>query len=157
MAGPLRIRCPHCTEDFPVPTEVLDVNPTTNLVTVVMDRTELYGHLKQCAAAHGAPQPSPTRVIVVRGSRSDVHRIGVPSSADLSGRIDRMLDMRAYVATGGSRACTMCGCIGQDCLTGLETKSGTPCCSACGNGNTHPAPNEGTTCAEWAVEYGCKQ
>lgn len=155
--GALRIRCPHCTQDFPVPADVVEVHEATNLVTVVLDRTDLYGHQQQCAAARGLPAPSPSKVLVVRGSSADVHQIGCPTKAELAGRISQMLDMRAYVATGGSRACTMCGTNGAACLDQLgEAAKGIPCCSACGNGNTHPAPNEGSTCAEWATEYGVR-
>lgn len=75
---------------------------------------------------------------------------------ELRGRIDRFLDTEAFIAQGGSRACTMCGVNGKDCLVAMrgEEKAG-PCCTACSNGNTHPAPGENDgLCAEWAAGLG---
>lgn len=93
--------------------------------------------------------------------------------AELVGRIERVLnDMtkdggRHFVSTAGSRACTMCGMPGADCmaLIGKPLTGGTGknlghvngCCGACANGNTHTAPGEAAgTCAQWAADHGCK-
>ena len=76
--------------------------------------------------------------------------LSVPRSV-LVGRIHQMLDMRAYVATAGSRSCTMCGMAGATCmaLIGQNTREG--CCRVCMDGNTHPAPGEAQcTCQQWA-------
>lgn len=144
-----RITCPLCRRDFPVPAEVLQVNTATNLVTVQMDRTELYGHMQRCANEYGAPAPSASKVLVVRGQNMPTEQ-PAPSQRELAGRIGQMLDTGAYIATGGSRACTMCGMNGADCLTQLrEAGQGTPCCAACGNGNTHPAPSDTVPCSDW--------
>lgn len=152
--GALRIRCPLCAEDFPVPASVTEVQTETNLVTVVLDRTELYGHLQKCAENMGAPQPSPTKVVVLRGASNLPATVG-PSKAELAGRIRLMLEHGAFVAVGGSRACTMCGRVGTECLDQLR-ESGAGCCAACENGNTHPAPKEGVTCQEWAKAFEAK-
>jgi len=124
-----------------VPTDVVHVDEVTGLVYTRMDRSGLYGHLTTCAG------PAPT----VPTRSTEVAKI-VPSVplGELAGRIHLMLDNRAYVATGGSRACTMCGTTGTDCMTALANS--TPCCGACGEGNTHPAPGESKgTCAEWSA------
>lgn len=159
--GALRVQCPLCRVDFPVPADVIETNQDTHLVTVVLDRTELYGHLQQCAARVGAPPPSPTKVVVLRGSGADVPP--QYTKAELAGRVHRFLAMGAFLSRAGSRACTMCGVPGAECLEQLsETPmiSGHPvkpaCCNACRDGNTHPAPKDGESCAVWAETHGCK-
>lgn len=136
MAGPLSIKCPSCGEVFPLPVVgIAGPAPDATEVELTVDRSAVYGHLREC------PNQAPA-----------LPRRTVPD-ADLAGRIHLMLDNQAYVATGGSRACTMCGTVGDDCIP-----TGTPCCPACRDGNTHPAPQENVgTCAEWAVENGARQ
>ena len=77
-----------------------------------------------------------------------------PSEADLAGRIGQMFNTGAYIATGGSRACTMCGVNGKACMAEL-TKTRVSCCGACMGGNTHPSPKENAgSCREWAESEG---
>lgn len=149
------IRCPICRTDYPVPTELVGVDESTNKVLVRMDRTNLYGHMRACAAEHHQPPPAPdTTVMARRVPPGPVVPTG-PTKAELSGRIDQMLRMRAFVQEGASRACTMCGANGQDCLVQLE-KRAAACCAACHNGDTHPVPKGDLSCAEWGAEHGVK-
>lgn len=132
----MTITCDRCGQVFPVPAEVVSVDTATNMVVVRMDRTELNGHRETCKPAVAAVEVRRANPVLT-----------VPK-AELAGRIGLMLDNRAYVAVGGSRACTMCGVTGTDCMTALANSI--PCCGACGEGNTHPAPGESKgLCAEW--------
>lgn len=73
------------------------------------------------------------------------------AAADLAGRIGQFLAGRHYVATGGSRACTMCGMAGATCLALVGQNTREACCRVCADGNTHPAPGEARgTCAQWS-------
>jgi len=147
MAGPLTIACPTCGEVFSLPAELVDVDTTANRVVLSVDRSAVYGHLTACAAK-AAETAADKAVAVVEPT--------VPRD-ELAGRIERFLTMRAYVATGGSRACTMCGVNGEACMDSLAAKGPqSPCCPSCGDGNTHPAPRADMGCAEWATEHGAK-
>lgn len=138
MAGPISVTCPMCGEVFPAPAEIVKVDTERNVVLCRLDRSGMYGHLASCPGTPAAPEPAALPVPEV-------------SKADLDGRVHLLLDQGAYVATGGSRACTMCGTNGDPCLKGLRVRR-KPCCAACGEGNTHPAPGEGKgMCAEWAA------
>lgn len=117
----LTMNCPHCGGDIELPATVVHSNGQTAQVLVKVDQSVGEAHLRECRQGRGAADP------VALG----------PSKAELSGRIHRMLATGAFIATGGSRACTMCGTNGQDCNVRLE-KRGTACCAACHNGNTHP-------------------
>lgn len=123
---PVTITCPTCGTGFPVPTEVLGIDG--HQVVVRMDRSELYGHLQACAAG----------------------KLEQPAAEQPRELEQPKLKAPAYVAKG-KRTCTMCGTPGPDCLQQL-TSSRSACCGACGEGNTHPAPKESLSCAEWAAE-----
>lgn len=169
MNGPVTVTCPMCRESYPVPTEVLGVDEDADQVVVRMDRSGLYGHLRECAAK-GITSHRMTREeamarhpagramtkAVERPWRDDVADY-TPSKHELAGRIGRFLTLGAFVSKGGSRACTMCGLSGESCLALVGQNTRQPCCGACGDGNTHPAPgeNEGS-CAQWAEKHGAK-
>lgn len=143
MAGPLTIACPTCGEVFALPAEVVTVDTKANRVVLAVDRSAVYGHLTACAAKAAA---------VAAGKV-----VATVPAAELAGRIERLLTMRAYVVKGASRACTMCGVHGEACMDQLAAKGPqSPCCTACGDGNTHPAPGADRGCAEWATEHGAK-
>lgn len=146
MAGPVTITCPGCREVFNLPTQVVKILGHTVLVRV--DRSTAYGHMARCpgmAEPATPPKEASTTVAVPE----------VPQ-ADLVGRIHLMLAKGAFMARGGSRACTMCGVAGDGCLSGLKLRK-TACCGACMQGNTHPAPGESRgSCAEWGAEHGAK-
>ena len=120
--SPVHVTCPVCHEAFPVPTHL--VSEDGHHALVAMDRSELYGHLTDCAGKAGAAAAEDTPV-------------PLPTSA-------------AYVAKG-KRPCIMCGATNPDCLASLV--KATPCCGACGDGNTHPARHEDTPCAVWAADH----
>jgi len=151
MAGPLTIACPTCGEVFALPAEVVDVDTKANRVVLNVDRSAVYGHLTACAAK-AAQVPGKALAAVVKT---------VPDS-ELAGRIHLMLDNRAYLVKGASRACTMCGANSADCMALLtkadprDTHERAACCAACGVGNTHPAPGADRGCAEWATEHGAQ-
>ena len=167
MAGPVTITCPTCGRAFPVPTEILGVDESTNHVVVRMDRTELYGHLQQCVAEQPAAttpledamRRHPAGKALERPWRhNDMHQpIGEngPSKAELAGRMEVMLSSGAYVAKGGSRACTMCGIKGDECLRRTK-RSLKACCPPCQDGNTHPAPGESVDCQVWGAQHGAQ-
>lgn len=150
----LTLTCPHCGGPIELPATV--VNTFTGLAQVLVKIDQKVGeaHLREC---RGRVDEAPKA-------------LERPSTTELSGRIERMLHMRAFVAVGGSRACTMCGVDGKDCMAQLQAGSedqarrgvpraegmGTPCCNACGNGNTHPAPKGTMSCAEWGTEHGAQ-
>ena len=146
MAGPISVTCPTCGEAFPVPSRVVSVDTNTNQVLVRMDRTELYGHLRACAGEAGE----------AAGNKLVQRMAAAVPPAVLTGRVHRFLDLRAYVPTAGSRACTMCGMAGETCLAALSSAN-LPCCTACRDGNTHPAPGEAQgSCAEWSAARGAQ-
>lgn len=130
MAAPVSITCPICRNSFPVPTEVVAVEDPAH-VLVRMDRSDLYGHLQQCAAGHAHAQPE-----------TPTPPPAAPPAAP-------------YVARG-TRPCTMCGTHATNCLGQLHATQG-PCCAACGHGNTHPAPQDSLPCATWAAEHGVRR
>lgn len=134
----VQIKCPTCHKLFNVPSEVLGQDGPS--VIVRMDRTALVNH--DC----GTPAPPPPAP--VRGKAM------LPANPHLAGRIGLLLEREGYVAQGGSRACTMCGTKGAECLEGLRGPGPRPpCCAACGVGNTHPAPGESVgSCAQYAAE-----
>lgn len=114
----------------------------------VADQAPLRDHYAACTGVHAG---EPAKALEVRPATS------VPM-VDLAGRIGQFLDGRHYVATGGSRACTMCGMAGATCLAivGQNTREG--CCRACMDGNTHPAPGEAQgTCRQWAEAREAEQ
>lgn len=152
MAGPLNITCPSCGDAFPVPAEVLKVDVLNNQVLVRLDRTEAFGHFTICALRKNKPRPDGKAMLPVDGVSA--RQLVVPA-VELAGRIHQMLAGDHYIATGGSRACNLCGVNGQECLDRLWAKN-VPCCAGCGNGNSHPAPQEGDTCTEWGASHGCK-
>lgn len=145
--GAMRVQCPLCKELFPVPTEVIGVDG--HQVIARLDRSEVFGHMDTCLAGR--------KPLGAKAKRPAV-KAAIPA-ADLAGRVNLLLDNRAFVAEGGSRACTMCGVKGAECLDSLgkldpRDKHPQPaCCPACGVGNTHPAPGEVVgSCAAWAAE-----
>lgn len=156
MGGQVRIACPSCGESFVVPTEVLGVDRIRHQVMVVMDRSGLYGHLQACTGRDGTPAaPLEHRPAEVTKAM-EAHR--PHPDPELVGRIHQLLDGGHFIAKGGSGACTMCGVNRDACMKSLRMESRRkPCCGACGDGNTHPAPMESRgTCAEWGAEHGAK-
>lgn len=152
----LTLRCPHCLQDIDLPAIVITTDMEASTALVKVDKVAAKAHVDECRTKRqltGAPEPRAIEAAV--------------SDGDLRGRIDRMLKMGAFVQSGASRACTMCGVNGADCLEQLRAGSsdqaragvarkegmGTPCCNACGSGNTHPAPKDRISCAQWAVEF----
>lgn len=158
MAGPVQITCAGCGQVFDVPTKVLSV--LGHGVYVRMDRRELHGHTSRCPgfAEPATPVEEASTTVAVPD----------PSQADLAGRIHLMLTGGAFMAKGGSGACTMCGTTRDGCLERLKpvrltledgseagAAPGKACCGLCADGNTHPAPMESRgTCAEWGAEHG---
>lgn len=136
---PVTITCPVCRETFPVPTELVGVAEDGRTVLVTMDRSELYGHLRECAAKHGdqAGQAGATE----RDQAKDAH----PAGKSLE------LHHEPVPVAKGTRPCVMCGTSSPDCMTSLANT--VPCCGACGEGNTHPAKHESIPCAQWAAEH----
>lgn len=132
----LTLTCPHCGQGIKLPATITESDHDAGRVVLQLskDQAEGMAHLDRCRRAKALPAPTVPR-------------------AELVGRVHRMLDMRAFIATGGSRACTLCGVNGQDCQVGLE-KNAAACCAGCHNGNTHPAPGEAKgTCAQWAEDH----
>lgn len=131
---------------FTIPAQVLRILGHT--VFVRLDRSEAYGHMADCPGMTPEPLEAPAQ----EASR----HVAVPEvpQADLVGRIHLMLANGAFMARGGSGACTMCGVARDGCLSGLKLRT-TACCGACMQGNTHPAPGESRgSCAEWGAEHG---
>jgi hypothetical protein len=115
----------------------------------VADVAPLRAHYAECTGVHPG---EPGTAMVVRP------KVEVPA-VDLAGRIEQLLNGqtpdggRYFVATAGSRACTMCGMNGATCLALVAQNTRQPCCRACGDGNTHPAPGEAAgTCQQWAED-----
>jgi hypothetical protein len=152
----LTLRCPHCGGDVVLPAVLVSTDVPNSRAVVEVDKTVAKAHLDACRPTpqvEASPVPSVLEAAV--------------SNADLRGRVDRMLKMGAFIQRGGSRACTMCGTRGDDCLQGLRAGSddqarsgqaraqgmGTPCCNACGSGDTHPVPKGDLSCAQWAADY----
>jgi len=158
MAGPMNITCPGCGESFPVPVQVISVNPRTHHVLCRIDRSGLYGHLAKCAGTTDRPLDAPLDTHPAEVSKA----MAVPDKLpdiELAGRINMMLNGGHFMSKGGSGACTMCGVNRDVCLSALQPGRKTPkaCCGACADGNTHPAPAENRgTCAEWGAEHGAK-
>lgn len=144
MAGPVTVACPVCRQAFPIPTEVVGVDHEHNTVLVTMDRSELYGHLRTCAAEHGdqAGQEHDDE----RDKAKDQH----PAGKALE-RPAAPIPVAPGLVAKGNRPCTMCGTSSPDCMTSLANSL--PCCGACGEGNTHPSRHESTPCAQWAAEH----
>lgn len=115
----------------------------------VADQAPLRDHYAECTGMHpGEP-----------GKAVEVAPVTSVSAVDLAGRIGVMLDGGHYVATAGSRACTMCGTNGSDCLEGIRTRFPfAACCPVCADGNTHPAPGEAQgSCQQWAEAREAQQ
>lgn len=148
--GPhLTLACPTCKQ--PVRIEITVVNHGTNgRVLAELDKSAADQHVLECA---GKPATTADQV-VVEASTEVALRVPPMSKPELAGRINRMLDMRAY-ATPGKRACTMCGTSNDECMTSLS-KASRPCCSVCGEDDTHPVPNADVPCAEWGQAHGAK-
>lgn len=148
MAGPLTITCPGCGTAFHVPARVVRI--LGHQVLVRVDRTQLYGHLAECPGLPdgAAPEREEGKTMALPDER--------PTEQDLAGRVHLFLTTGSFMSKGGSGACTMCG-VGRDgCLSGVKLRR-TACCGACGDGNTHPAPQENAqTCAQWAETHGAK-
>jgi hypothetical protein len=117
------ITCPTCRQVFPVPTEVLGTDG--HHVIVRMDRTELYGHLEQCAGQTAERQAEAEQQ--------------VPSKAVARPPIAQPHDVPPFIAKG-RRTCVMCGATNEACMASLANS--VPCCPSCGEGDTHPAPGE---------------
>ena len=151
MAEPVKVTCPSCGEDFPVPTEVVHIDRARNLVLCRLDRSDLYGHLQACVAEKPARlEHRPAEVAKA------LEATPAAQDPELVGRVHLFLSGGHFMAKGGSGACTMCGVARDGCLTGAKLRK-TACCGACGDGNTHPAPMESRgTCAEWGAEHGAK-
>ena len=152
MAGPVTITCRGCGDVFPVPTRVVRV--FGHEVLVVMDRSGVYGHMAACPGFAEPGSPAPVQEV-----SKAVETPGKPNpNPELAGRIHQMLAGGHFMSKGGSGACTMCGAGRDACLRLLNVKAThRPCCAACGNGNTHPAPMESRgTCAEWGAEHGAQ-
>lgn len=136
------VKCTVCGKGIPV---VLKRQPADDMpaytALVAIDMGPVQQHMQTC---EGVTKPA---------------ALAVPKS-ELSGRVSRFLDTRAFVASGGSRACTMCGTTGKACMDKLEVQPRSPrgaCCAACGAGNTHTAPGEAVgSCAQWAAQQGAK-
>lgn len=143
MAGPVTITCPVCRVAFTVPVSVVGIDVENNGVLLLADRSELFGHLAECAAEHG--KKAGAAVVRARAVAS------YPKDPELVGRVHQMLRMGAFVSNAGSRACTMCGVTGPECMQRLE-RSRKGCCPACESGNTHPAPQDTVACSTWAAE-----
>lgn len=129
----LTLTCPHCHQPIPLPAKLVQTNVAESTALVQIDREAARAHLEACR----------TKAVVATPT---------PPAAELAGRIHRVLVTGAFIATGGSRACVLCGCKGTDCMDGLKA-NGAPCCSGCGNGDTHPVPKGTLSCAEWAAEH----
>lgn len=123
-------------------------NPTGPARLDIVDLAPMRKHWEEC------PQIGPT----LTEAPKQLH-------SELVGRIHRLLDGGHYVSMAGSGACTMCGTNREDCWARLrnnknqaDPKNPTKftCCPACGNGNTHPAPEEVWDCQVWAVQHGAK-
>jgi hypothetical protein len=157
MAGPVQIKCPICLTWLPVPCEpVADGQDGTLLVE--MDYTDVRAHVKECAAHHVVPptlfqppaKPEPKAMSKELRTVPEVAPVATVPKANLSGRIHQLLDTQAYIETAGSRACTMCGARGDACLEQARAGKGA-CCPVCGDGNTHPVPQQSMSCAEWSL------
>jgi hypothetical protein len=142
------ITCTMCRKGIPVEFKRVS-NAADGTVAMLMGMAPLEAHMRVCAAGeHPKAVAAP--------------ELSVPP-VELAGRIDRLLNARTprggryFVATGGSRACSMCGMAGASCLSLVGQNTREACCPACANGNTHPAPGEAQgSCAQWAVENGAK-
>lgn len=110
------------------------------VMLLVADTTPLVEHMETCEVVPDQLVPTVEK--------------SVPDP-ELAGRIGQMLETGAYVDTRGSRACSMCGVTGDECLDRAR-RTQEVCCSVCESGNTHPAPQETYGCAEWATEHGAK-
>lgn len=131
--------CRLCLEHVTVKFRRAPGNVSGGVAVLLMDVTPLQEHVRKC---------EPVRDQFVLAPK-------VPQ-AELTGRIEQMLNGRHYIAAGASRACTMCGVTGQECMDRLN-RSKKPCCPLCGDGNTHPAPGEAVgSCAQWAAEHGAQ-
>lgn len=150
--GAMKVQCPLCKELFPVPTEVISTDG--HQVIARMDRSEVFGHMDQCLAK-AKPLTAPKAEPVKPAEAPKVtQRLRRPTSPGDRMRIGQFLEAEGFVSYGGSRACTMCGTNGTECLDQLRKEGTRPgCCPACHNGNTHPAPGEAVgSCAAWAAE-----
>lgn len=149
--GPVTITCPVCAESFTVPTTVLHVDAENSRVLVSMDRTDLYGHMDQCVRTH---QDTPEHPQATREQRAEAmaqHPAGKGLERPLPAS-HSAAPIPPFVAKG-TRPCVMCGVHATVCLANLDAQPGTsPCCGACGEGNTHPAKHETTPCALWPAQ-----
>lgn len=144
---PLTITCPMCRQAFPVPADVVSVDPRhPELVMVRVDRSELYGHLRECAAERGDQAGR---------DATDQDTDTKPGKA-LERPAPELVNAPDPVAKG-ARPCVMCGARADTCLGALAERPGTPpCCPSCGEGNTHPARHESIPCAEWPTHAAAR-
>lgn len=137
------IKCTFCDTGIVVDFERVSAG---SLMLKVSDIGPLRTHWESCPGMDPAARPS--KVVAVPATGVDPVERG-----RLAAHISQWLDERGYIAKGGSRACTMCGANGTDCMVALD-QAGASCCDACHNGNTHPAPGEVKgVCAEWAAAH----
>lgn len=142
------IHCGICKAAIPV--DLIRVSGDGQPVQLqLLDTAPMVDHMRTCPGsplkALAARETAPPKVVqrpLLRASVADRMRIG------------QFLEAEGFVSYGGSRACTMCGTNGAECLDQLRKEGTRPgCCPACHNGNTHPAPGEAVgSCAEWAAE-----
>lgn len=144
--GPVTITCPGCGEALPVPCRMVFDNTHKQTVLVRMNYAGARKHFQECAQAAAKPTTQALEAIPVEAK--------VPA-AILAGRMDQLLEGRHFIGKG-PRACRMCGRTNDECMSTLRTKGGMPCCAACGEGDSHPIPQQDMACAEWAVTNGAK-
>jgi hypothetical protein len=147
----LTLRCPHCGQDIPLPATVTYTDHQRGYALVKIDQGTARAHVDGCRTKAPDLGPAAEQTPALEDPTK-------PTEKDLAGRVTQMLRMGAFVQTGGSRACVLCGVTGKACLDGLRRRDGSgervgaPCCSGCGNGDTHPVPKGTMSCAEWAAE-----
>lgn len=181
-SGSLSVECPLCNTPVRVPFAVVRSIRQTNEVDVRL-KTDgpLREHLNDCAAKAGDKVGQTVNTLLGnitepaapgKALEKAKPHVSVPQY-ELTGRVGQVLAIvedKGTLTTAGSRACLMCGTNLTDCLVDLDvtersgkllstkrTRSkGTACCPACANGNTHPSPKDGESCAEWGRENGAK-
>lgn len=127
--GPVTVACPMCKAKLDVPTEVVGTDQAGSLV-VRMDPTTARQHAAECARTVQQPEAQDTTKAVA------------PAKAQIP----------PFVATG-NRWCVACKISAKGCLDQLMAGKGA-CCAMCSEGDSHPAPQQSLSCAEWAAEHG---
>lgn len=141
----MTITCPVCKGPVRVDVTLAGKSEDGKTVMAYLDKSAADEHLKACRGVHGDQDAEDGK------AGTELVEVSL-SEAELTGRVHRLLDMRAYI-TAGKRTCTLCGTAAQDCLVALEQRQ-PPCCNGCRQGNTHPVPQGDLTCAEWAETHG---